>query len=147
MKIADRIRLARRRAGFSQSGLAKQVGVVRSAVAQWERNGGARPMSSNMAKVACCCNVSYEWIATGRGPLTLSDEAEVLAVEIDFHLYAQSELERRLLTAFRDVSYPGNRGLVELLEALAGGGTVSLADADLPARVTGQAHAVPSRGL
>lgn len=104
-------------------------------------------MSSNMAKVACCCNVSYEWIATGRGPLTLSDEAEVLAVEIDFHLYAQSELERRLLTAFRDVSYPGNRGLVELLEALAGGGTVSLADADLPARVTGQAHAVPSRGL
>jgi len=147
VKLADRIRWARRRAGCSQSQLAKQVGVVRSAVAQWERDGGARPTSSNLAKVACCCSVSYEWIATGRGRVSLSDETEVLAVEIDLHLYAQSELERRLLEAFRGVGYPGNRGLVELLEALAGGGMASLVDGELPFRSFAQAPATSGRGL
>ncbi|QDH69024.1 helix-turn-helix domain-containing protein [Marilutibacter alkalisoli] len=121
MKIADRIRMARRRAGLSQCRLAKQVGVVRSAVAQWERLGGPRPTSENMAKLACCCGVSYEWLATGRGQMVLSEDSEVMPVEIEFHLYAQCELERRLLTTFRSLQYPGNRGLVELLEALASG--------------------------
>lgn len=111
--------MSRRRAGLSQSGLAKQIGVVRSAVAQWERRSGPRPTSVNMAKLARCCGVSYEWLATGRGPMALLEVSEVMPVEIEFHLYAQSELERRLLASFRSLRYPGNRGLVELLETLA----------------------------
>lgn len=148
MKISDRIRVARRRAGLSQDGLAKQVGVVRSAVAQWERKGGARPTSSNMAKIACCCDVSYEWIATGRGAMALAAaDAEVLAVDIEFHLYAQCELERRLLTTFRDIGYPGNRGLVELLEALVTRGGAAVVGDEFPALALGQALGFARGGL
>ncbi len=43
MDAADRIRVARRHAKLSQEGLAKAVGVQRSAASQWESSGVKRP--------------------------------------------------------------------------------------------------------
>lgn len=119
METADRIRLVRRRTGMSQSKLATAVSVARSAVAQWERRGGPRPTNEHMAQIAICCNVSYEWLVTGRGTIGVdADDDAALAVDIELHLYAQDELEKRLLSAFREIRYPGNQGLVELIETL-----------------------------
>ena len=53
--LFNRIRQSRRSAAMSQSELAAIVGVARSAVAQWERQDGARPTTENMAKIALAC--------------------------------------------------------------------------------------------
>ena len=44
--LFNRIRQSRRTAAMSQSELAAIVGVARSAVAQWERQDGARPTTA-----------------------------------------------------------------------------------------------------
>lgn len=67
MDAADRIRVARRHAKLSQEGLAKAVGVQRSAASQWESSGGKRPTVNNLARVAEITGVQFEWLATGRG--------------------------------------------------------------------------------
>ncbi|WP_421568016.1 helix-turn-helix domain-containing protein [Stenotrophomonas sp. PD6] len=83
--MCDRIRRARLTAGLSQSQLALEAGVRRSAVAQWEREGGTFPSVQHLACVAIVTQVYFEWLATGRGPgrpedgndLTLSEETSV----------------------------------------------------------------------
>lgn len=119
METSDRIRLARRRGGMSQTQLAAAVNVARSAVAQWEQLNGPRPTNAHMAQIAVCCNVSYEWLATGRGAIiTDADDPGAMALDIELHLYARDDLEKRLLNCFRELEYPGNQGLVELVETL-----------------------------
>ncbi|MGH8038665.1 MAG: helix-turn-helix domain-containing protein [Stenotrophomonas sp.] len=83
--MCDRIRRARLTAGLSQSQLALEAGVRRSAVAQWEREGGTFPSVQHLACVAIVTQVYFEWLATGRGPgrpedgndLTMSEETSV----------------------------------------------------------------------
>ena len=119
MDTSDRIRLARRRGGMSQTQLASAVGVARSAVAQWEKLNGPRPTNAHMAQIAVCCNVCYEWLATGRGEIIANaEDPGAMALDIELHLYARDDLEKRLLDCFRELEYPGNQGLVELVETL-----------------------------
>lgn len=66
--MCDRIRRARLTAGLSQSQLALETGVRRSAVTQWEREGGTFPSVQHLARVAIVTQVYFEWLATGRGP-------------------------------------------------------------------------------
>ena len=47
MKMQERIRRARRRAGLSQTGLAAAVDVRRSAVSNWESADGVLPSMQN----------------------------------------------------------------------------------------------------
>ena len=68
-----RIRQCRQAARLSQAELAAKVGVRRSAVAQWERIGGSSPSVSHLAQLALTAGVSFEWIATGRGAMRLTD--------------------------------------------------------------------------
>ena len=63
----DRFRSARQMAGLSQAQVAKELGVARSAVAQWEREGGTYPNVRNLAEAAKLLRVRFEWLATGRG--------------------------------------------------------------------------------
>ncbi len=119
METSDRIRLARRRGGMSQTQLAAVVRVARSAVAQWEKANGPRPTNEHMAQIAICCNVCYEWLTTGRGAIVADmDDPGAMALDIELHLYARNDLEKRLLKSFRELEYPGNQGLVELVETL-----------------------------
>ncbi|WP_313142364.1 helix-turn-helix transcriptional regulator [Stenotrophomonas sp.] len=66
--MCDRIRRARLTAGLSQTQLALHCGVRRSAVAQWERDGGTVPSVQHLSKLAIVTQVHFEWLATGRGP-------------------------------------------------------------------------------
>lgn len=66
--MCDRIRRSRLTAGLSQSRLAEETGVRRSAVAQWEREGGTCPSVPHLARIAIVTQVYFEWLATGRGP-------------------------------------------------------------------------------
>lgn len=99
MKLSMRIRIARQRARMSQEALALNVGVTRSAVANWEGVEGVLPASARLARVAEITNVNFEWLATGRGPIDHAGNTEdTPAVESEI---VYDELERRLLQAFR----------------------------------------------
>lgn len=118
MAFALRARQSRRRIGLSQAALAAQVGVARSAVAQWERlRGGTRPGNENLARLAVVTGVSLEWLSTGRGRMTVDAADEVPALLLSH--YAHDELEERLLLALRDVHTLERRVIVDFLEALA----------------------------
>jgi transcriptional regulator with XRE-family HTH domain len=114
--LFNRMKQARRGAEMSQADLARVVGVARSAVAQWERMGGARPTTENMAKVAMGCAVSFEWLATGRGGRWVGGDDETPAMLLNFS--AQCGLEERLLMAFRSLRGPEQQPLVDLVEAM-----------------------------
>ena len=96
--MALRIRQSRRHANLSQGELARRVGVHRSAVTQWERDGGTHPSIEHMAAISVVTNVPFEWLATGRGDPAHRPEIEVPAVAFD---YAIDEMEARLLELVR----------------------------------------------
>jgi transcriptional regulator with XRE-family HTH domain len=114
--LFNRIRQARLGAELSQTDLALSVGVARSAVAQWERTGGAKPTTENLAKVALATSVSFEWLATGRGGRWMGGDLDTPAMLLNF--YAQCGLEERLLVAFRTLRGPEQLPLVDLVEAM-----------------------------
>ena len=117
--LTTRIRQARRRVAYSQTDLAEQVGVNRSAVAQWERPGGSTPTSSNLSKIAVITSVHYEWLATGRGQMCVAaaaDSDEVPALELQF--YAHDGIEERVLQGLRKLEYWQTLTIAELVESL-----------------------------
>lgn len=127
MQLCHRIRQARLDAKLSQTQLALKTGVQRSAVAQWERDGGTRPTVDRLADIAIVTNVNFEWLATGRGdrrgPVTElasndPDHGGALLLEV----YAQCELEERALRAFRQLKIDVQMAQVDFLETLAGRG-------------------------
>ncbi len=69
--MAARIRIARLRAEMTQEQLAKRIGVTRSAVANWEISTRPNPNIANLVSIAIETNVSFEWIAIGRGAIEL----------------------------------------------------------------------------
>ena len=99
MSMADRIRGARTAAGLSQTQLAQQTGVKRSAVAQWERRGGTHPSVSHLARIAVVTQVRFEWLATGRG-CGRADDEELSAAPPSAD-YARNDLEGNILSLVR----------------------------------------------
>lgn len=99
MSMSDRIRGARTAAGMSQSQLAVETGVKRSAVAQWERRDGTHPSVSHLARIAVVTQVRFEWLATGRGCGKGSgDELAAAPPSAD---YARNDLEGNILSLVR----------------------------------------------
>jgi transcriptional regulator with XRE-family HTH domain len=90
LTMSDRIRGARNSAGLSQSQLANETGVKRSAVAQWERRGGTHPSVTK---------VRFEWLATGRG-CGKADGGELSAATPTAD-YARNDLEGNILSLLR----------------------------------------------
>ncbi|UWX04637.1 helix-turn-helix transcriptional regulator [Pseudoxanthomonas sp. NC8] len=114
-----RIRQCRTAAGLSQTQLATQVGVRRSAVAQWEQSkGGTSPSVGHLAQVAVATGACFEWLATGRGPTRPSGtEFESAATTLDF---AKDELENRVLNSIRRLSYRNRLMACRIVELMAG---------------------------
>ncbi|WP_313253185.1 helix-turn-helix transcriptional regulator [Stenotrophomonas sp.] len=69
--MAARIRIARLRAAMTQGQLAERIGVTRSAVANWEISTRPKPNITHLVSIAIETNVSFEWIAIGRGDMAL----------------------------------------------------------------------------
>jgi len=115
----QRIRLARRHAGLSQSALARAVGVQRSAVSHWEASPGKSPSATHLREAALATGVQYEWLATGRGRMTLSQDVAMDSVAAADAMLVDDPLELRLLAAFRESPVLARAPLVEVVEQLA----------------------------
>ena len=63
--IGARIRTAREEQGWTQDQLAAEVGVSRSAVAQWE-TGRAGQVTTNLTRVAASLGIGVEQLMYGR---------------------------------------------------------------------------------
>jgi transcriptional regulator with XRE-family HTH domain len=119
MSLQARIRMARRHAGLSQTRLAQAVGVQRSAVSHWEAPRGKNPSVAHLRELATVTGTQFEWLATGRGPMSLSREVALDSVAVATALLVDDPLEMRLLLAFRDAPARGRVALVEVVEELA----------------------------
>jgi transcriptional regulator with XRE-family HTH domain len=80
--IGARIRTAREEQGWTQDQLAVEVGVSRSAVAQWE-TGRAGQVTTNLTRVAAALGVGVEHLMYGRdkfapGQVQRGDELAML---------------------------------------------------------------------
>jgi len=119
--VADqqRIRLARRHAGLSQQRLALAVGVQRSAVSHWEAPQGKHPTASHLREIAMITGVQFEWLATGRGTMAMSRDAQLDSVATADALLVEDALELRLVLAFREAPMRARLSLVEVMEQLA----------------------------
>ena len=71
--IGLRIKTARERLGLTQAALASQVGVTRSAVAQWE-TGRSGQVGSNLAQIAAILGVGVEHLLLGGGAAAVASE-------------------------------------------------------------------------
>lgn len=112
--------MARRYAGMSQTDLASRVGVQRSAVSHWERSPARNPSIANMQRVAEVTGVHFEWLATGRGPMSVSEDVLLDSVEAAEGLFVDDCLEMRLIRALRGAPVAARIALVELAEQLSG---------------------------
>lgn len=119
MSLQARIRLARRHAGLSQSSLAEQVGVRRSAVSHWEGPQGKQPRVAHLREIATVTGTQFEWLATGRGAMRLSREEQLAGVAAADARLVDEPLEMRLLDAFRNAPARVRVSLVEIVETLA----------------------------
>lgn len=119
MNAQQRIRLARRHAGLSQTALAREVGVQRSAVSHWEAMEGKSPSMANLRRVATVTGVQFEWLATGRGRMGLSQEDALDAVSAVQATLVDDAFEMRLISAFRALPARSRAPLVELMEQMA----------------------------
>ena len=99
LSMSDRIRSARTAAGLSQTQLALETGVKRSAVAQWERRGGTHPSVSHLARIAVVTHVRFEWLATGPG--CGKPEGEELETTQPATDYVRNDLEGNILSLVR----------------------------------------------
>lgn len=115
----QRIRLARRHVNLSQAQLASAVGVQRSAVSHWEAPNGKNPSLANLREVAIITRVHFEWLATGRGAMTLSRDEVLDSVATTEALLVEDILETRLVNAFRDAPARARISVVEVVEQLA----------------------------
>lgn len=119
MSLQLRIRMARRHAGLSQAGLARAVGVQRSAVSHWEAPDGKNPSVAHLREIAVVANVQFEWLATGRGSMAVSREQELDSVAAADALLVDDPTELRLLQAYRNAPARSRIALLEVLEDLA----------------------------
>jgi len=72
--LAKRIQTSRKLRGISQKELAQKIGVTAGAISQYESNHSAtEPTIKNLSKIAIELNVSFEWLATGRGEADIED--------------------------------------------------------------------------
>ena len=119
MTSPQRIRLARRHAGLSQAALGAVIGVQRSAVSHWEATQGKHPSVDHLRQLALVAGVQFEWLATGRGNMTLSADTALDSVAAAQGQLIDDPLELRLIAAFREAPIRARAPLVEVAEQLA----------------------------
>ncbi len=100
MKMAERIRRARRNSGLSQAALAERPHVRRSAVSNWESVNDIHHSLQHLVALAKVCGVSFEWLGAGRGSMT-PDEALLSDIPTADAELLEAREERELLSMFR----------------------------------------------
>jgi transcriptional regulator with XRE-family HTH domain len=115
-QLSDRVREARIHAKITKAELARRVGVCLSAAVQWEHSKGTSPTVANLARIANICEVAFEWLATGRGPMASAlggaDSVPPAAIRVD-------AFDERLLRCVREIPPHQRELLIEFARSLA----------------------------
>lgn len=119
MTLRSRVRAARRLHDMTQTELARLVGVQRSAVSHWEAPVGKSPTVGNLRKIAKITGVGFEWLATGRGRMTLSSEDALEGMPVALAELIDDEVEIRLIRAFRESPARSRLTILEMTEQIA----------------------------
>jgi transcriptional regulator with XRE-family HTH domain len=119
MEPSERMRLARRYAGLSQSQLAQRVGVQRSAVSHWESPDGKSPNVAHLREVAMATGVQFEWLVTGRGAMQISPDLSMDSVPAAVGLLIEDDAELRLIRFYRNAALRARVLLIEFAEMMA----------------------------
>lgn len=121
VKIQERIRRARRRAGLSQARLAELINVRRSAVSNWESTSNeVVPSMQSLLAVAVACGVSLEWLGTGRSSVSVDTHVLEDVPTADAELVDVEE-ERVLLAGFRNLPRRGQQLMIDMVEVMQSG--------------------------
>jgi len=118
MKMAERIRRARRKAKLSQTELAEIAKVRRSAVSNWESISDTCPTMVNLIAIARACDVSLEWLGTGRGRMEFQHDPEAGVPAVDADL-VELPIERELIACFRAMPMQSQSVFFDLAKTLA----------------------------
>ncbi|WP_394686627.1 helix-turn-helix transcriptional regulator [uncultured Xanthomonas sp.] len=117
-KLYERVREARKLTGLTQEALALDLGVTRSAVAQWEMAEGTAPALEHLIALARRSGLHFEYLATGRGERVFGEPMAVDAAaigELPSH-YQFTDQQLRLLERFDSLSPRQRAGLLDLLD-------------------------------
>ena len=108
MNLTIRMIKARREKKISQQTLADLIGVSRSALAQWETEL-SKPGLESLRKMAEALEVSFEWLATGRGnQYVLIGENEI----------ADDDLEKEINHLLPRLSVKRKQALLEIIREM-----------------------------
>lgn len=119
MKLRSRIQAARLLQDMTQTELARLVGVQRSAACHWESPLGKSPTVNNLRKIAKVTGVGFEWLATGRGRMTLLPEDALEGMPAALAEVIDDDVEMRLIRAFREVPAKSRLTILEMTEQMA----------------------------
>ncbi|MBT8141872.1 MAG: helix-turn-helix domain-containing protein [Gammaproteobacteria bacterium] len=103
--IGERMAYARKEKKLNQKDLATHLGVTRGSISQYE-NGIIEPSLENLDRTARFLDVSFEWLAFGRGLQDRSANTgnyEVLAKN-DHRLVYLTDSERELVENYQKLS-------------------------------------------
>lgn len=103
--VAQRLKIARERAGLSQSELARQLGITSQSVNIWE-SGKTRPSRDNLAALARLTNVSVHWLLLGEELQEQATTANLLASKFGGRIVRRLSMESAVARATPDSSAP-----------------------------------------
>ncbi len=116
--LSQRIRKARTALGISQAKLAQAMDVDRSSVGHWEGAHASHPGHVRLANLAKVLGVSFEWLATGRGPMRLNaDRSDDIPAA--FGRLVDDADTLRLLKAWDSVPSRMREAMLEIIEHVA----------------------------
>ncbi len=118
MDFAERIRLARRKAGLTQAKTAEQMGISRGAVANWESSGQIRPSTENLQKFAALTGTTLDWLLSGRGPMLMDEDAAPVSGASSAREAIRDSAELNVLTVFRAVPTDRRAHFMEAMTAM-----------------------------
>ena len=109
MNLTTRILRSRKEKKLSQQALADLIGVSRSALAQWETQMSS-PSLENLRKMAEILQVSFEWLATGRGNQYLTPMADTIC---------DTKVDNEIMGQLNKMSMKKKRAILNVIRAMA----------------------------
>ena len=108
MNLTIRILRSRKEKKLSQQALADLIGVSRSALAQWETQMSS-PSLENLRKMAEILEVSFEWLATGRGNQYLSTPVDTIC---------DTEVDGEIIRGLNRMNLKKKRAILNIMKAM-----------------------------
>lgn len=98
--------------------MARQLGVTASAVGHWERREASAPSLARLVELAVLTQVTFEWLASGRGPMQAGDAHQEGAGDESVTRIVLCPMEEQLVDCFRQAPPQTQALLLELAEHL-----------------------------